>query len=85
MHYTLERIMTPSTPVKRPKPGSKTMVLRSWCGLLNKPDLNPIEHLWGHLKRRLGGYEEPAGGMLELWERVQKEWEAIDQSVHQNA
>ena len=37
------------------------------------PDLNPIEHLWSHLKRRLGEYEEPFKGITKLWERVQKE------------
>ena len=41
------------------------------------PDLNPIEHLWNHLKRKLGEYEEPPRGIQELWERVQKEWDNI--------
>ena len=45
-------------------------------------DLNPIEHLWHHLKTRLGDYERPAVGIGELWERVQKEWEAIPASVY---
>jgi DDE superfamily endonuclease len=31
-------------------------------------DLNPIEHLWSHLKRQLNKYESPPKGMLELWE-----------------
>ena len=48
------------------------------------PDLNSIEHLWDHLKRKLGEYERPPGGMLELWERVEKEWNKIDAMVCQN-
>ena len=45
------------------------------------PDLNPIEHLWQHLKRKHGEDTEPPRGILELWERVEKEWEAIPASV----
>ena len=41
------------------------------------PDLNPIEYLWDHLKRRLGEYENAPGGMQELWERVEAEWDKI--------
>jgi len=41
------------------------------------PDLNPIEHLWAHLKRRIASYQAAPGGMLELWERVREEWKAI--------
>ena len=41
------------------------------------PDLNPIEHLWHHLKKRLREYEEPAGGVEELWRRTEVEWEKI--------
>src|SRR4051812_30228769 len=37
------------------------------------PDLNPIEHLWGHLKKKLGEYEKPPGGILELWEHIEKD------------
>ncbi len=44
------------------------------------PDLNPIEHLWCHLKKKLGEYE----GILELWDRVQKEWDQIEPAVCQN-
>ena len=48
------------------------------------PDLNPIEHLWTHLKVKLGEYERPPGGMIELWERTEKEWNKIDAVVCQN-
>ena len=45
------------------------------------PDLNPIEHLWTHLKRRLGEYPTPPEGVEELWERVQSEWAKIPVEV----
>ena len=47
------------------------------------PDLNPIEHLWDHLKRKLEEYERAPGGILELWERVQVEWDKIEPEVCQ--
>ena len=51
--------------------------LMSWPA--QSPDLSLIEHLWQHLKRRLGGHPTPPGGILELQERVEWEWEAIPQ------
>jgi transposase len=41
------------------------------------PDLNPIEHLWDLLKRRLAAHERMPSGMLELWERIEAEWNKI--------
>ena len=41
------------------------------------PDLNPIEHLWNLLKRRILAYERPASGVWELWSRAQDEWRKI--------
>ena len=40
----------------------------------NSPDLNPIEHLWKHLKNRLGAYDTRPKNVNELWERVELEW-----------
>jgi hypothetical protein len=45
------------------------------------PDLNPIEHLLVHLKRKLTGYKTEPSGILELWERVDAEWNKISTEV----
>ena len=42
------------------------------------PNLNPIENLWDEPKRQLGTYETPPAGTLDLWERVQTEWDKIE-------
>ena len=48
------------------------------------PDLNPIEYLWNHLKRKLGEYDTPPKGEGEHWRRVEKEWNEIPDSVCRN-
>ena len=48
------------------------------------PDLNPIDHLWTHLKKKLAEYEEPPKGILELWNRAEGEWNKIEKEVCQN-
>src|SRR5258705_5746611 len=48
------------------------------------PDLNPIEHLWSHPKKRLADYEVLPRGVLELWDRIQVEWDKIEPEVCQN-
>ena len=48
------------------------------------PDLNPIEHLWVHLKRQLAAYLNSLRGINELQERTQQEWEAIGPAMVQN-
>ena len=48
------------------------------------PDLNPIEHLWEHLKRQLQKYDTSPKGVHELWERVVEEWNEISLEVCQN-
>ena len=42
------------------------------------PDLNPIEHLWFILKRRLAEYPKPPKGILKLCEHIQVEWDKIE-------
>ena len=41
------------------------------------PDLNPIEHTWGHLKKYLLGYERALTEVHQLWNRVVVEWGKI--------
>jgi transposase len=48
------------------------------------PDLNPIEQLWTYIKRRLADYETPPSGIIELWERVETEWNKIEPNVCQD-
>ena len=38
------------------------------------PDLNPIEHMWAELKRKLLEYDEPPKSCTELWERICFVW-----------
>ena len=45
------------------------------------PDLNPIEHLWYHVKEQLAGYDERAKGVHQMWERVEEVWETIDPNL----
>ena len=44
---------------------------------IQSPDLNPIEHLWGYLKRRFAEHENSSSGIHELWKRIQVDWEEI--------
>ena len=48
------------------------------------PDINPIEHLWQHIKRRLGEYSIMPKGVWEIWERVAEVWNEIPPEVCQN-
>ena len=47
-------------------------VIHDW--LEQSPDLNPIVHLWAHLKYNLNRYGTAPNSMLELWERTEVEW-----------
>jgi transposase len=48
------------------------------------PDLNPIEHLWNHIKKELFKYPTTAKGVWELWERIVEVWNNIEPEVCQN-
>jgi hypothetical protein len=50
----------------------------------NSPDLNPIEHLWHHLKLRLNKYDRKQKHLDELWERVDLEWNKFTKDDMQN-
>ena len=45
------------------------------------PDLNPIEHLWQHLKQQLAAYETEPISIHQLWERIEAEWDKISPQV----
>src|SRR5216684_1114324 len=48
------------------------------------PDLNPIEHLWKHIKSELTKYATQPKGVWEIWERVAEVWDKIRPEVCQN-
>lgn len=48
------------------------------------PDLNPVEHLWNHIKQELCKYPTHAKGVWEIWERVEEVWNQIPPEVCQN-
>jgi hypothetical protein len=48
------------------------------------PDLNPIEHLWDHLKWGLNSYENHPTSIHELKRRVKVEWNNIDPNVYKD-
>ena len=46
------------------------------------PDLNPIKHLWQHLKQQCATYETEPSSMHELWDRIEAEWDKIPAQVY---
>ena len=51
---------------------TNNMIVLPWPA--QSPDLNPIEHLWHHLKIRLSSYEHKATSIDQLWKRCDEEW-----------
>ena len=52
--------------------------LLDWPG--NSPDLNPIEHVWNHVARRVRARGRP-NTRAQLWQWVQEEWHATPLGV----
>ena len=73
----------PKHTCKKVKEWLDVQEFRTMVWPAQSPDLNPIEHLWGHLKRRLAGYEQPPKGIQELWRRIEEEWGKIAAEVCQ--
>lgn len=45
------------------------------------PDLNPIEHLWQHLKQQLAKYETDPTSIFNLRQRIETEWSKISPKI----
>lgn len=45
------------------------------------PDLNPIEHLWNEVERRLRNLPNPPRCREDLWEKIQDVWNSIETDV----
>lgn len=48
------------------------------------PDINPLEHLWYHMKQELNKYPTHPKGVWEIWERAAEVWNKIPPEVCQN-
>lgn len=48
------------------------------------PDLNPIEHVWDIIGRRLRQYAHAPANDEELWQRINVEWTAVPQNTIQH-
>ncbi len=71
----------PKHTAKSVKEWLKNQKFQTMVWPAQSPDLNPIEHLWSHVKRKLNQFGSPAKGMNELWERVQQVWNEIDKEI----
>ncbi|GFU87226.1 transposable element Tcb2 transposase [Trichonephila clavipes] len=56
-------------------------ILNVWIGRISSPDLNPIEHVWDFLGRRLAARTFPPVMIRELRLALQDEWAAMPQQL----
>ena len=75
--HDLSTRQRPETHLKKAKKFLQDLDMCVLEWLSQSPDLNPIEHLWDVLKRKLAGYPSPPRGIHELWERVKEKWSGI--------
>ena len=50
----------------------------------NSPDMNPIEHVWDLLKRRVKSRMPPPNNLNELGNALLEEWERLPQEIIDN-
>ena len=55
--------------------------IRSLDWPAKSPDLNPIEHVWAIMKRRIRRQIRPGDDMNQLESLVRREWDQLDQQV----
>ncbi|GBM11556.1 hypothetical protein AVEN_240688-1 [Araneus ventricosus] len=58
---------------------SETISQMTWPS--RSPDLNPIEHVWGMLGRRIAGRSVPPGTLHELQQALLQEWALLPQQA----
>ena len=67
----------PKHTCKKVKKWLKDQEFRTMVWPTQSSDLNPIEHLWIYLKKKLAEHKTSPNGIYKLWERIQVDWKGI--------